>query len=295
MKTGIPITAMVLGLAASALAQRQPHIGYVYPPGGQRGTTFLVTLGGQSLDGVTNVFISGTGVRATILKFERQVTPNEQDQLAKRLNQLRQKRQQGTGLTAQEEKLVDEIRTTLTHFGRQLSNPALNQFVTLRLAVAPGAETGKREVRLGTAVGLSNPLVFCIGALPEFSKKDWKNVPKARESMDPAIDPSPMEMKIMLPTVVNGQLQPGGVDRYRFKARQGQPLTVLVSVRELLPYLADAVPGWLQATLALRLRRESSSLRGERPQRPPRSGAVLQHSERRGVRARNQGLALSGP
>ena len=50
---------------------------------------------------------------------------------------------------------------------------------------------------------------------------------------------------------MNRQLQPGGVDRYRFTVRQGQPLTARVSARELLPYLADAVPGWMQATLTL--------------------------------------------
>ena len=43
----------ILGLAASlaissnALGQRRPYIGFVYPAGGQRGTTFQIRLGGQ--------------------------------------------------------------------------------------------------------------------------------------------------------------------------------------------------------------------------------------------------------
>ena len=253
MKPWLPsfLAALTFSLATSAFAQRQPHIGYVYPAGGQRGTTFVVTFGGQSLDGVTNVIVSGTGIKATVLNHERQVTPQEQDTLAKRLNQIREKRQAGARLTATEEKLADEIRTKLTRFGRQLANPGLNQFVTLRVTLAREAETGKREVRLGTTIGLSNPLVFCVGDLSEIRKRDWKNVPKSRESLDPERDPSPMEMKVTTPAVLNGQLQPGGVDRYRFKARSGQPLTVMVSARELLPYLADAVPGWLQTVLTL--------------------------------------------
>ena len=58
-------------------------------------------------------------------------------------------------------------------------------------------------------------------------------------------------MSISLPAVVNGQILPGGVDRYRFQARKGLQLVVAASARELIPYLADAVPGWFQAALAL--------------------------------------------
>ena len=44
---------------------------------------------------------------------------------------------------------------------------------------------------------------------------------------------------------------PGDVDRYRFPARKGQQLVVAASARELIPYLADAVPGWFQAAVTL--------------------------------------------
>ena len=33
--------------AASAQAQRVPHVGYIYPGGGQQGTTYSATIGGQ--------------------------------------------------------------------------------------------------------------------------------------------------------------------------------------------------------------------------------------------------------
>ena len=52
-------------------------------------------------------------------------------------------------------------------------------------------------------------------------------------------------------STLNGQIPPGGVDRYRFSARKGQRLVVAVSARELIPYLADAVPGWFQAAVAI--------------------------------------------
>ena len=76
-------------------------------------------------------------------------------------------------------------------------------------------------------------------------------------------------MNITLPATVNGRIKPGlarpqaparpgqqftpgDADRSRFQARKGQQLVVMVRARELIPYLADAVPGWFQATLALR-------------------------------------------
>jgi hypothetical protein len=55
-----------------------------------------------------------------------------------------------------------------------------------------------------------------------------------------------------LPAVVNGQILSGEVDRYRFAAKKGQQLVVAVSAQQLVPYIADAVPGWFQAAITLR-------------------------------------------
>jgi len=51
--------------------------------------------------------------------------------------------------------------------------------------------------------------------------------------------------------VINGQIMPGDVDCFRFEARKGQQLVAAASARQLIPYLADGVPGWFQATLTL--------------------------------------------
>jgi hypothetical protein len=58
-------------------------------------------------------------------------------------------------------------------------------------------------------------------------------------------------MTVTLPAVVNGQVLPGKLDRYRFTASKGQRLVIVASARELIPYIPDAVPGWFQATLAV--------------------------------------------
>jgi hypothetical protein len=58
--------------------------------------------------------------------------------------------------------------------------------------------------------------------------------------------------EITLPAVLNGQMMPGTSDQYRFHATRGQQLVVAASARELIPYVADAVPGWFQSVLTLR-------------------------------------------
>jgi hypothetical protein len=243
-----------LTLTTTALAQQgqmsEPHVGYIYPAGGRRGTTFEATIGGRYLN-ANSVHISGAGVKATITNQERQVTPTEQSQLRETLSKIQEKRKQGQSVTPEETKMAEEIRLKLNKFGRRLTNPSLGEFVTLQITVAPNAPHGNREIRLETPAGLSNPLVFQVGELPEVSKKDWRNIPKSRDSMDPELDPKPPEKDIRLPVTLNGQIPPGGLDRYRFSARKGQQLVVVVRARELIPYISDAVPGWFRAAVAL--------------------------------------------
>ena len=118
--------------------------------------------------------------------------------------------------------------------------PAIAETVTVRVTIAAKAEPGPRELRLQTPAGLSNPLVFYVGQLPEEREAEKRSASSTEEVM-----------RITLPTVVNGQIMPGDVDRYRFTARKGQQLVFTLAARELVPYLPDAVPGWFQAVLAL--------------------------------------------
>jgi hypothetical protein len=149
-----------------------------------------------------------------------------------------------------------EIRDKLLANTARQANPTMAQNVTLKITIAPDAEPGKRELRLGAPAALSQPLVFCVGQLPEFNKPKpplvLEPLPAARAG-NPAVQTAaaPVESHINLPCVVNGQIMPGGVDRYRFTARHGQRLVIAVAARELKPYLADAVPGWFQAAVSI--------------------------------------------
>ena len=60
--------AWIAGLPALFAQQaREPHIGYIFPAGGQRGRTFEVIVGGQLLDGARDALVSGSGVRITVV------------------------------------------------------------------------------------------------------------------------------------------------------------------------------------------------------------------------------------
>ena len=135
------------------------------------------------------------------------------------------------------------------------------------MAIDSAAEPGQRELRLRSAAGLSNPLAFHVGQLPELCKKEVRGDKEPKAFGDPKPGPQAKStlpeppIDITLPSVVNGQIMPGEVDRYQFRAHKGQQLIVAASARELIPYLADAVPGWFQAALAhLRFPRGGSGL-----------------------------------
>jgi hypothetical protein len=244
--------AATLAIAANAQGQERnnPRAGYVYPAGGQQGSTVQVEVGGRFLDGVTSVLVSGSGIQATIVAQNKPLTAREASDLRERLQELRKNGSDAatrTDIAGLTERLRDSLRRN--------ANPAVSETAMLAITIAPDAEPGARSLRLSTLLGVTNPLVFCVGQLPEF-----------RES---GAETAPSDVPITLPAVLNGRIIPvepdriraplrqgsqdmrGDLDRYRFQARKGQQLVIAVSARELMPYLADAVPGWFQATLGL--------------------------------------------
>jgi hypothetical protein len=119
------------------------------------------------------------------------------------------------------------------------ANPQLSERATLRVHIANDTVLGERELRLLTGAGLTNPISFHIGQLTEYSETEPNNKAPDRGFNGP------------VPVVFNGQILPGDVDRFQFEAVEGTGLVVATSARTLIPHLADAVPGWFQATLAL--------------------------------------------
>ena len=247
-------------LAPAAWAQNDPHLGYVYPAGGQAGTEFTATVGGQYLDEASEILFTGQGIQATIGKHKKPLTQGEANQLRDKIDQVREKLEADgkrfdlrnrRGAFAEVLKLLKEMGVTeedlerLEEFAqrrddekRQL-NPAIEETVAVQLKIDANATPGRREIRLKTPVGISNPINFYVDVYPEKSEQE----PNDAKAGDAITD--------TLPVVLNGQIMPGDVDRFRFEADKGDKLVMVVLARELVPYLADAVPGWFQATLAL--------------------------------------------
>ncbi|HVU35497.1 MAG TPA: hypothetical protein VHE61_18810 [Opitutaceae bacterium] len=158
--------------------------------------------------------------------------------------------------TPEDQKQLVELREKLMRRVNRNTNPAIAETVTLEVTIAPDATVGDHELRLRTPFGISNPLLVQVGQLPEITKPvvtattDASSRQKRATGVRPT-RPQPVDREITLPATVNGQILPGAVDRYRFTARKGLHLVIAVSARNLIPYLADAVPGWFEATVAL--------------------------------------------
>ena len=262
------LRVLLSGLASVAVcfAQRSPHIAYAYPAGGQRGETFEVTVAGRMLGGPTNVYFSGGGITAKIIDYSRPLTPRELAEAREQIRALQEKKAMlsrgnrarpstnNVVWTREDEMSLAELRKKIAS-GNRPANPDAAEPVTLQVTIHPDASLGRREFRLKSDAGLSNPVIFEVGDLPEYIEEAEAPDDRARygrtSSNQPLLSAHENEMNVKIPAVLNGQIMPGGVDRFRFAARKGMRLHMAVHARALIPYLANAVPGWFQATLLL--------------------------------------------
>lgn len=266
----------LLSLPALAQQPSAPHIGYVFPAGGQRGTEIDVIVGGQQLWGAWGAHVSGDGV--TVSDVEHQgVTGRIQYKHVREIQRLiighvkrrieamppgnRPRLPDGffsrAGQPPEEpvelpdhpliqdldKRTLEELREISEWFRdrKNLEPPqrAIAETVSLRVTIAADAEPGLREIRVITGRGPSVPIPFYVDRHPEIREVELN-------------DSRAMEREPLVPPVViNGQIGPGDVDRFRIRAEEGDRLVLRAQARELVPYLADAVPGWFQAVVAV--------------------------------------------
>lgn len=168
-----------------------PQLNWVFPAGGQRGSTFEALATGQ------NLVAPDTPLEANSVTFS------------------------GAGVTG---KVVD---------GKDPNK------VRILITVAPDAALGERELRFRTAGGVSNSFRFFVGQLPEVNEIE-------PNSQKDKAQPLPS-----LPVLINGQILENDRDYFKFKARAGQTLVLATQAREIVPYIADAVPGWFDPCLTV--------------------------------------------
>jgi len=284
----------ILGLAGwlavppAVQAQSRPYVGFVYPAGGQQGTTFQVKLGGQGLDGITGAIVSGSGVSARLVEYHRKIGPQDMRLLGEQLSDLRKAKSRvasgkktaaaptsttgdemmmmsggagsdkapATATNEEIQKLIEKLQKRMRDYVQRPACASLSSIAYVEITIAPDAPPGERELRLVTSRGgASNPLPFHVGQLPEYCRKPMGTSPfqvLGKESLALRNRPEyEVEDRIKIPCTVNGQIASGEINRYRFDARKGQRLVITTLARQLIPYIADAVPGWFQPVLAL--------------------------------------------
>lgn len=251
--------ATMLFCALATYGQRNPRIGYAFPAGAQQGATFQMRLAGQYLDGVSGIVVTGGGVEASVVKHVKPMNGKELNLARDRAQDLQRaldkSKGEGSRITIRSESDTNHIEILdravaakeLATLRQSLANPKnrarenlqLSEDVVLAVRITEDALPGRRDLRLRTPTGLSNPVAFMIGNLPEYIEQEPNN------------KPGESSLVSNFPVVINGQISPGDVDRFRLRLRQGTKLVASVRARDLIPYLADAVPGWFQATLTL--------------------------------------------
>ena len=292
---GVLSLSGVLAMASVADAQTRPYIGFVYPAGGQQGTTFRVKLGGQGLDGVDSVLVTGEGVSAKVVEYWRKMGPQDMTLLREQVQDLKRDSKKtgnpkkaglasvispnnssgammmdpnsmmgsptaegktsAAGTDDATGRLIANLEKRMHEYVNRPACTSIASLIYLDVTVAPNAKPGPRELRLASLRGVSNPLVFHVGQLPEICRKpmvtaDFQVLGKEElaQRKRPADE---VEQRIPVPGTANGQIASGEVNAYRFEARKGQRLVISVQARQLIPFVADAVPGWFQPVLAV--------------------------------------------
>lgn len=109
----------------------------------------------------------------------------------------------------------------------------------IAVTIAGDAELGERDIRVVTPGGVSNRYRFVVDDLPEINE------------IEPNTEPGQAQRLDSLPVLINGQITEPDRDFFRFKAKAGQTMVFAFQGRSLLPYIPDAVPGWLDGCLTI--------------------------------------------
>ena len=215
----LPILGLagVLAMPPAASGQATPYIGFVYPAGGQQGTTFRVKLGGQRLDGVHGATVTGTGVSAKLIEYLRKLGAQERTLLREQLKELKQGMRGPARKNEATRKLIARIEKRIAEFVPRPACASLSSIAILEVTMAPDAKPGPRELRLVTQRGVTNPLVFHVGQLPEVSRKPMTTCPLqvlGKEHLGLRKRPEEeVEERITVPCTMNGQIASGEVNR----------------------------------------------------------------------------------
>ncbi len=113
------------------------------------------------------------------------------------------------------------------------------KFVYAEITIDKSASPGVRDLKLTSREGASSRYFFHVDSMPEITEQGvHSSINNAQEVKE-------------LPVVVNGQIYEGERDFYKFNLTAGKTYVFDMRARQIRPYLADAVPGWFQATMRI--------------------------------------------
>lgn len=118
------------------------------------------------------------------------------------------------------------------------SSPQLADRVKIRITIAADVPCAMYDLRLQGASGVSNMLPFEVASYPNFMENKRSQIKQPN-------------LVNALPAVLCGYVTPGGVDYFRFEGKGGETIVAAVKARQLVPYIADAVPGWFQPVIKI--------------------------------------------
>ncbi|MGL4594817.1 MAG: hypothetical protein ACRCUY_08835, partial [Thermoguttaceae bacterium] len=192
-------------MCTSVLAQpRSARIGYIYPGGGERGTTVSVMIVGRQIANASEVLVSSSGVHGRIVHgYNSMFINNGEDRIVARqiYNDVKKAVESGTPFQLGPGEKVDpksgadlptpeSVVKRFPYFDLLIKEPnnanlqlvymeyfaaginrrtvdALNQGVLVEFVIAPDAELGDRDVRLVTSAGITPPFRFQISGFKE--------------------------------------------------------------------------------------------------------------------------------
>ncbi len=198
------IALLILGaLLTVAVNAQKMTSGYLFPAGGQAGTTIEIEAGGLNINRAKKVVFNHPGIRG-------EVSPVIESSSTKRRRR----------------RLTDQ------------SSPQLADKVKIKVTIDKSVPCGLYDLRLQSPKGLSNKLPFEVSSYPNF-------IESKRSSMK-----NPNKVAT-LPAVLCGYVAPGEIDYFQFAGRKGETIVASVKGRQLVPYIADAVPGWFQSVIKI--------------------------------------------
>lgn len=248
----------------SQVGQNQPSIGYVYPSGGKIGSSFEIVVAGQNLRGIKGVYFSSDEIKVESFIYIPILSPQQRQLLTNKIREIFKSRyvknyvpkeiKEGKDVKLPENILLKDLENKtdeelkkiiglfLTPFRREQIKRSIQEKVLINVNILSGAKEGVYQLRLITNSGITNPLNFYVSDVPEV-KEDFE-IPFLDffESKEIVYD---------TPIIINGQILPGDIDKFYFNAKKGQKLIIELKGREIIPFMADAVPGWFQGTLTL--------------------------------------------